>query len=97
MLVKKLDKAGRVLPREQARRLKSGYVILAPGEEIGEHITEKREELIIFLTGSARVVCEQEETVIAAPAAVYIEPERKHNVINVGKEELKYVYAVAFV
>lgn len=97
MFVKKLEEPGRVLAKEDAIRMKSGYVVLAPDEEIGEHVTGKREELIVMIEGEAKVVCEGKEEQVVAPAAVYIEPEKKHNVINVGKSELKYVYTVAFV
>ncbi len=97
MIVKKLSEAGRVLPKEKAQRMKSGYVILDPQEEIGEHITDQREELIVFLEGQAKVVSEGEEAKIEAPAVVYIEPEKKHNVVNIGEDKLKYVYTVAFV
>ncbi|MFC1721776.1 cupin domain-containing protein [Patescibacteria group bacterium] len=97
MIVRKLNEAGRVLPKEKTQRMKSGYVILSPEEEIGEHITEQREELIIFLEGKAKVISAGKEVEVKAPVAVYIEPEDKHNVINIGKEKLKYVYVVAFV
>lgn len=97
MIVKKLENPGRVLPKEKAVKMKSGLVVLAPGEEVGEHVTEAREELIIFLKGKAEVFSESEKSEVEAPAAVYIEPEKKHNVINAGEGELRYVYTVAFI
>jgi len=35
-----------------ARSLKAGRVTLEPGEEVGEHVTESRQEVIIVLKGS---------------------------------------------
>ena len=97
MIIKKLENPGRVLPKEKARVIKSGYVILKKGEEIGEHITDKREELIVLFQGEAKIVCEGRESIVEAPSAIYIEPEKKHNVINAGDMDLKYVYTVAFI
>lgn len=35
--------------------LKSGRVVLAPSESVGEHVTVQREELIIVLKGKAKI------------------------------------------
>lgn len=95
MLVKKLDKVGRLLDLSETNRLKSGFVVLQSGEEVGEHITENKEEAIVILAGRAKLVCEDEEKIVKAESLVYIPESAMHNVINVGKKPLKYIYVTA--
>ena len=76
-------------------RLKAGSVILKPGESVGEHTTENREEIVIFLEGKAEVIVEgNDPTVIEGRNAAYIPPHTVHNIKNIGKDHLKYVFAV---
>lgn len=77
-----------------SEKLKSGCVVLAPGQEVGEHVTENREELLIILEGTATVNCEAETETVYAPSFVYIPKNKKHNVINNSVLPLKYVYIV---
>lgn len=95
MLIKKLDNPGRVLDQKETKGLKSGLVVLKPGEEIGEHATLKREEVIIILEGRAEVVCDGVGYIVEANQLAYVEPEKNHNVKNIGREDLKYIYLVA--
>lgn len=75
--------------------MKSGYVILLPGESVGEHKTDAREEAIIVLEGQASVYAEKELKFTAkAPSLVYIPPETAHDISNEGRAKLKYVYVV---
>ena len=82
----------------ESKALKGGRVILLPGEEIGEHKTDKREELIIVLKGTATLTKgkEPEETIVLkAGETHYIKEDVFHNVKNTSDEELKYVYVVS--
>jgi len=92
MLVKKLSEAGKLLDLTQTNCLKSGYVIIKRGGEVGEHSTENKEEAIIVLSGKAKIVCEGEERVVGSNSIVYIPRNTKHNVLNENKKDLKYVY-----
>lgn len=75
--------------------IKSGYVTLKPGEAVGEHKTEAREEAIVILEGKASVYCEKELLFTAeAESLVYIPPETNHDIRNEGEERLRYVYVV---
>lgn len=77
------------------RGMKSGYVTLQPGESVGEHKTEAREEAVVILEGTASVYCEGKHLFNAqAQSLVYIPPEKKHDIKNEGKEMLRYVYIV---
>ena len=73
--------------------LRSGLVTLKPKESIGEHKTEKKEEIIIILNGSATVYYGKRKFVKAVKNTfVYIPPETLHNVKNSGNKILQYVY-----
>jgi mannose-6-phosphate isomerase-like protein (cupin superfamily) len=76
--------------------MKSGYVTLNPGEAVGEHRTDAREEAVIILEGRAGVFCGQARSFIAeAPGLVYIPPDTLHDIRNEGNSPLRYVYVVA--
>ena len=81
-----------------ALRLKSGYVILQPGESVGEHSTKNKEEIIIILEGEAEVRVEgHTPSMVKGQNAIYVPPQTIHNIKNIGKDQLKYVFTVATV
>ncbi len=91
------DKYLRLLSgKPQTKGMRSGLVSLKPGEEIGEHSTENKEEALVILNGEAEISCGKAAAFKAAAGSlVYIPPNTKHNVRNSGRELLKYVYIVA--
>jgi mannose-6-phosphate isomerase-like protein (cupin superfamily) len=78
-----------------SRMLKAGRIILSPGEEVGEHITEKREELIIVLKGTATLIKETEILKLKEHETHYIKEGIKHNIKNNSGKELEYIYVVS--
>jgi len=90
------DEYFRILSKENASLMHSGFVTLKPGEEVGAHDTEDYEELIVFLEGVGVV-----ETVgvsrrpVTAHDVAYNPPHSVHNVINTGATKLRYVYVVS--
>lgn len=75
--------------------MKSGYVVLRPGEAVGEHKTDAREEAIVILEGQATVYCEKNRLFVAqAESLVYIPQETNHDIRNEGEKILRYVYVV---
>jgi len=80
----------------QTAGMRSGFVRLKPGESVGWHTTGHHEECLVILHGTGEAMIEgQPGYTFAAPRAVYIPPEAKHNVRNTGTEALEYVYVVA--
>ena len=76
--------------------MKSGCVSLQPGESVGEHKTESKEEAIIILEGTAAIYCEGAIVFTGkANDLVYMPPETNHDIQNTGQAVLKYVYVVA--
>jgi quercetin dioxygenase-like cupin family protein len=85
-----------ILGRKNAARMRSGLVTLKPGAEVGSHNTDDYEELIVVLEGAGEV-----ETAgvgrrkLAHGQVAYNPPHTQHNVINTGKELLRYIYIVS--
>jgi quercetin dioxygenase-like cupin family protein len=94
ILVRRLEKPGALVSRSDSRQLRSGYVILEPGKEVGEHTTEDGEELIVIVDGKADVVSDGRTHVVEAPCVVLIPTNTIHNVKNKSEALLRYVYVV---
>jgi len=76
--------------------MKSGAVVLRPGESVGWHVTRKREEVVVVLSGRGEFRTRDGTVLELAPHAVaYCPPETEHDVVNTGTEPLRYVYVVA--
>lgn len=76
--------------------LRSGCVVLKPGENVGEHSTETEEELLIILAGKGKLLLgKNAEVELEKDSAAYIPPRTIHDVKNTGKINLKYVFVTA--
>jgi quercetin dioxygenase-like cupin family protein len=94
MLIKDLKEPGRIIAPDESKKLKSGLVVLRPGESVGSHTTADREEIIIVLEGEATVEDEGATRLVIRDQLAYIAPERRHNVRNASSETLRYLYIV---
>ncbi|MFH1398373.1 MAG: cupin domain-containing protein [Candidatus Omnitrophota bacterium] len=73
--------------------MKSGCVTLKPGESVGEHKTQGKEEAIIVLEGEADVYVEGAFVFTAGKESlVYIPPETNHDIRNSRNQKLRYIY-----
>jgi mannose-6-phosphate isomerase-like protein (cupin superfamily) len=95
MFIKKLDKADSILKPPVSERLKAGFVVLNPGEEMPEHKTSEKEEILVILEGEAEINIEGEQEIVSAQSCVFIPQEKNHKVKNCGENILKYVYVVS--
>ena len=76
--------------------MRSGLVILAPGNSVGLHSTKDFEELLIVLEGQGELqITAQDSLALGAGVAAYCPPQTEHNVLNTGTVPLRYVYVVA--
>jgi mannose-6-phosphate isomerase-like protein (cupin superfamily) len=76
--------------------LRSGFVTLRPKESIGGHKTDKKEEAIIIIKGSATIYYGRNKSIKAGKNTfIYIPPETEHDVKNSGSKILQYVYITA--
>jgi len=78
------------------RGVAAGRVMLKPGESIGQHNTNNRQEALIILQGEAEISYGQNCRIkVKKNTFVYIPPQTEHNLKNVGKCSLRYVYLTA--
>ena len=75
--------------------MKSGCVILKPGESVGAHSTGDREEAIVILEGVVQVCLEGSRDMTARQnQLVYIPPRTTHDMKNTGLGVSRYMYVV---
>ncbi|MCU0651828.1 MAG: cupin domain-containing protein [Candidatus Omnitrophica bacterium] len=73
--------------------LRSGLVVLRPGESVGEHTTGNKEEAVVILEGKARFFYGRGKSFVACEKSfIYVSPETLHDVKNIGRSILRYVY-----
>lgn len=76
--------------------LSSGFVNIRPGKCVGVHSTGHKKEILIILQGKARIYYgERKSFKVAKGTFVYIPTDTCHNVENIGRDLLKYVYITA--
>ncbi|HNW39898.1 MAG TPA: cupin domain-containing protein [Candidatus Omnitrophota bacterium] len=78
---------------KKVKGLRSGYVILKPKESVGEHTTGSSEEVVFIIHGSGLVYYGKKSCLkVKKNIFVYLPPKMPHNVVNTGKNMLKYIY-----
>lgn len=80
----------------QTKKIKSGKVILYPGESVGEHKTEKKEEVIFITKGTATITEEGIANIVREGESYFVKENTIHNVKNASETPLEYVYVVGF-
>jgi len=76
--------------------LRSGEVLLDPGESVGQHSTKAKEEIIVIFSGKAEIFSDKIPLLtVQKDSLVYIPPHTDHNVKNVGNDVLRYIYVVS--
>jgi len=83
--------------RPQTCGMRSGRVYLQPGESCGQHSTNDREEMLIFLSGKGVALIGEEENSfeVGEGKVAYIPPQTIHNIKNTATEPLVYIYCVS--
>jgi len=90
--VKNLREAGPLVSGSESEQIRSGFVVLEKGKEMGEHETGGGEELIIFLEGTAELSSGGETKTVHAPASALIPAHTRHSIKNTLEVPLEYVY-----
>ncbi len=76
--------------------MRSGYVVLQPGNSVGTHSTETFEEMVIVLNGEGEMILRGGTALPLKPYAIaYCPPATQHDVRNTGSAPLRYLYVVA--
>lgn len=94
MHVKKITVRESLLKPPVSEKFRSGCVVLRKDEEVGAHVTDNREEVLLILDGIATVECEGKTETVEAPSFIYIPKNSRHNVTNTSTKDLRYVYVV---
>lgn len=84
----------KIIAPPQSRALKSGRVILKPGEEVGLHKTEDKEEIIVCIKGNPTLVMDNDTLTLNPGETAYVKEEKQHNMVNNTDKEVEYVYIV---
>jgi len=92
------EKYQRLLSKELGTSgIKSGHVVLMPGENIGEHTTDEREEVIIVLKGNGEAIIDKDNILkIENGIVLYIPPKTLHDIKNTGSDKLEYIFVTSF-
>jgi mannose-6-phosphate isomerase-like protein (cupin superfamily) len=80
----------------QSSFLKASKVLLSPGEEVGEHVTENREEIILVLKGEGILMNGRLSIPLKEGQVHHVGENTLHNVKNTSSSDLEYVYVVSF-
>jgi len=73
--------------------VKSGHVILKPGENIGVHSTNAKEEIIIILKGRGEAIIGKKDILrIDKDSVLYIPPDTNHDIENTDSDVLEYIF-----
>lgn len=76
--------------------MRSGKVVLQPGESVGKHSTEGKEELVIILDGEGQFLYGDHHSLrFNSNAVLYCPPMTEHNILNTGSTPLQYIYVVS--
>ena len=76
--------------------MRSGSVVLHPGQSVGKHSTGEREEAIVVLAGTGELRASNERTLsLDRHTLAYCPPATEHDVVITGTEPLRYIYIVA--
>ena len=76
--------------------MRSGSVVLAPGESVGKHTTGTFEELLVVFEGQGKMqITDGPALLLEAGSVAYCPPHTEHDVINTGSGRLRYLYIVA--
>jgi len=82
--------------KPQTCGMRSGRVYLPPGQACGQHSTENKEEVLVFLSGQGELlIVENGSFQVGRGKVSYIPPHTGHDVKNIGTEPLVYIYCVA--
>jgi len=76
--------------------MRSGHILLQPGQSVGKHSTGHNEEMLVVLEGQGRMVFDDGSHLdLSANHVLYCPPATAHDVLNTGTGVLRYIYIVA--
>jgi quercetin dioxygenase-like cupin family protein len=85
-----------ILTETNSKCVESGYVTLAPGQDVGFHSTGSYEELVITLEGRGEMETKDlGRTAFAQGVVLHAFPNSEHDIWNTGDTVLRYIYVAS--
>ena len=82
----------RILADEQrAVNLQGLIAVLSPGNQVPYHFHDKRESIIIAISGKATEIVEGKKFPVEANDVLYIPAKEKHGLINTSDKDFRYL------
>ncbi len=79
---------GRVTVLEEGDRYRINRIEVKPGEHISTQMHYHRSEHWVVVSGTARVICNDEETMLTSKQSTYVPMNTRHRVENPGTIDL---------
>ena len=79
------------LLEKRAHNLVGLFVVAPPRSETPYHYHNKRESIIVFLSGQGEELVEGMRIAIQAGDILFIPAKEKHGLVNNGADELRYI------
>lgn len=76
---------------DNAKELGGMFGLLSPGNQVPYHYHQKRESVIVVISGEAIEVIEGEEMVIKKGDIIFIPSGQKHMTINRSDQDFRYL------
>ena len=81
-----------ILTNEDAAKDLGGMIgLLVPGSQVPYHYHERRESILIFISGEGTEIVEGEEFSVKAGDVLFIPAGEKHGIINRSDNDLRYL------
>lgn len=77
--------------KQRAEDLRGVFMVLVPGGQVPYHFHNKRESIIIAISGEATEIVEGKEIPIKANDILYIPAGEKHGVMNRTDKDFRYL------
>lgn len=77
--------------KQRAEDLRGVFMVLVPGDQVPYHFHNKRESIIIAISGEATEIVEGKEIPIKANDILYIPAGEKHGVMNRTDKDFRYL------
>jgi len=79
------------LLEKKAENLVGMFIVLPPGGQTPYHFHNKRESILIIISGKAKELVEGKKIPIEADDVLFIPSKQKHGIVNDGGKELRYI------
>lgn len=80
-----------ITSEDKAKEVGGMFAILAPGTQVPYHYHEKRESIIMLISGEAIEILEGKEIPVKAGDVLFVPAIEKHAIVNRSSKEVRYI------